>query len=69
MGYSDLSECTLTDEERLAEAERIARILSDDPEESFSPRERTFLEQVGNGIKFVSIKQLFWLRDILAKHQ
>jgi hypothetical protein len=63
MSYHDLSECTLTADERLAEAGRILRILGCDSQDNFARHERDFIERM-NDAKFVSVKQLFWLRDL-----
>jgi hypothetical protein len=62
MSYHDLSECTLTPDERSAEAGRIMEML-EGYEEEFRPNEKSMMAQVestGN----CSVKQLFWLRDI-----
>lgn len=68
MSYHDLSSCTLNADERRAEADRIMEMygmgaLGD----SFTESERSFLYQVGDGIP-ISVKQLFWLRDIKDKY-
>lgn len=68
MAYHDLSECTLDADERRAEADRIMEMygigaLGD----SFSDSEKRFLHQMGDGGS-VSVKQLFWLRDIKDKY-
>ena len=66
MSYHDLSGCTLTADERLAEKDRIMAILDREPEDHFSRREQEFIEQM-NDATFVSIKQLFYLRDLKDK--
>ena len=66
MSYHDLSGCTLTADERLAEKDRIMAILAREPEDHFSRREQEFIEQM-NDATFVSIKQLFYLRDLKDK--
>jgi hypothetical protein len=68
MGYNDLTELTLTADERLAEAVRILRILAREPEDHFPRRQQEFIEQM-NDAQFVSVKQLLYLRDILSKVQ
>jgi hypothetical protein len=67
MSYHDLSTCTLTADERRAEADRIVGILAQQvSEDELTDKENQFLEGiVGNSI---SAKQLFWLRDILLKY-
>jgi hypothetical protein len=67
MSYHDLSECTLTADERRAEANRICSMLSDDTERMLS-NERDFVERVGDNHAPVSVKQLFWLRDIKDRY-
>jgi hypothetical protein len=66
MSYHDLSECTLTADERLAEASKICDILKCVPLEELSNVERDFLERMESA-QFCSVKQLFWLRDIKGK--
>ena len=66
MSYHDLSECTLTADERLAEAQRILKILDSEPMDHFTQREQDFIGQMGDA-RFVSTKQLFWLRDLAQK--
>ena len=65
MGYHDLSECTLTADERLAEAGRITSRLAEYQDE-LNPNELEFVTKM-NDARFVSTKQLFYLRDLLAK--
>jgi hypothetical protein len=67
MSYHDLSECTLTADERRAEADRIVKRLADETER-MNPNEAKFIEQVGDGFSPVSVKQLFWLRDLNDKY-
>jgi hypothetical protein len=64
MGYNDLSECTLSDDERWQEKNRIVRMLTG-VEMTFN--ERQFIDRITSDT-FVSVKQLFYLRDILAKY-
>jgi hypothetical protein len=68
MSYNDLTELTLTADERLAEAGRILRIFESDSIDNFRPNEQKFLEQMHDAA-FVSQKQLLWLRDLLQKIQ
>ena len=64
MSYHDLSECTLSDDERLAEAKHIAQMLSaDDTIMRLSEKEYDLVRKM-KGANFCSTKQLFWLRDI-----
>jgi len=66
MSYHDLSSCTLDADERRSEADRIVRML-DGYLEQMTPTESGFIERVGDGIP-VSVKQLFWLRDLKDKY-
>jgi hypothetical protein len=67
MGYNDLSECTLTNDERVAEAGRItSRLIGSCPDE-LTPKEREFVAHMDSA-DYVSVKQLFWLRDINDKY-
>jgi hypothetical protein len=60
MSYHDLSECTLTPAERLAEAGRIIAML-EGYEDELRDNEKRMIE----GLEYAcSVKQLFWLRDI-----
>ena len=68
MSYNDLSESTLTADERLAEAQRILKILDREPEDHFTQREQDFISQMSSAT-FVSVKQLYYMRDILQKVQ
>ena len=65
MSYHDLSTSTLTDAERRLEADAIVDMLCD---EQVSDKEREFLDKIAQGWP-VSVKQLFWLRDIKDKYQ
>lgn len=66
MGYNNLSESTLTPEERVAEKDRIVNrlmgIVCD-----LTDKEAAFINQM-DGSDFCSIKQLFYLRDISDKY-
>ncbi len=63
MGYHDLSECTLSDDERWQEKNQIVSILEG---ELLSDKDREFVDRMKRST-FVSVKQLFWLRDIKDK--
>lgn len=69
MAYSNLSECTLTADERLAERERI--FLMFEGKESvlghMNDNELSFIKKIEFSPS-VSVKQLFWLRDIKDKY-
>jgi hypothetical protein len=66
MGYSDLSECTLTQDERVAEKDRIIARLTEIRAE-MTRAESDFVTRIAND-NWVSVKQLFWLRDINDKY-
>jgi hypothetical protein len=66
MGYNDFSECTLTQDERVAEKDRIVSRLTGIQDE-MTPKEREFVTKMESS-SFVSVKQLFWLRDINDKY-
>jgi hypothetical protein len=64
MSYHDLSECTLSDSERLAEAAKIVAMLdADSVVMRLSDKEYDFISKQRNSV-YCSVKQLFWLRDI-----
>lgn len=68
MGYHDLSECTLNDEERRQEAQRICHRLAGNTQ-GMTEKERIFV--VGYFLhpqRQVSVKQLFYLRDLNDKY-
>jgi len=65
VSYHDLSDCTLTDYERREEATRICRGLDMDP---LSDTENAFVRKMWDERVPVSVKQLFWLRDINTKY-
>lgn len=67
MSYNDLSECTLTADERRAEANRVVARLADEGYRMNS-NEAKFIEQMADGHLPVSVKQLFWLRDLNEKY-
>jgi hypothetical protein len=62
MGYHDLSQCSLTPDERLAEAERIIGMM-EGYEGELRSNEISMMAQV-ESTSSCSVKQLFWLRDI-----
>ena len=66
MTYHDLSECTLSQDERVAEKDRILSRLTTCQDE-LTPREREFVTKM-HDYNWVSVKQLFWLRDINGKY-
>jgi hypothetical protein len=66
MGYNDLSECTLTDNERVAEKDCIVSRLTGIQDE-MTPKEREFATKMESA-NVVSVKQLFWLRDLSLKY-
>ena len=65
MSYHDLSECTLNPDERREEAGRICKMLDD--REQMTEKEQNFLAEM-DFADWVSVKQLFWLRDIKDKY-
>jgi hypothetical protein len=65
MSYHDLSECTLTNDERVAEKDKIINSLLN--ESRLTDNERRFIWDISTS-DFVSVKQLFWLRDIYNKY-
>jgi hypothetical protein len=66
MSYHDLSESTLTNDERVAEKDKIIERLMPGFIE-VTDSERRFLLQIEHS-DIVSVKQLFWLRDINNKY-
>lgn len=68
MSYHDLSECTLTDAERLSEAAKIAQMLINEFWHLMTPAERNIANFAANDPNYISVKQLFWLRDIVSKY-
>lgn len=67
MGYHDLSSCTLTAVERREEGLRIVHMLRDSYDQ-MQEHERSFLERMDDLDIPVSVKQLFWLRDLKDKY-
>ena len=62
MSYHDLSECTLTPDERYAEACRVIDML-EGFESELRPNEKDMMEKVQK-YETCSVKQIFWIRDI-----
>jgi hypothetical protein len=69
MAYHTLTnETGGTADDRRNEADRIIQILSENMEfTDMAPNEQRFIGDMQDGAA-VSPKQLFWLRDILAKY-
>lgn len=65
MAYHDLSSCTLSANERLAEVQKLLSIIPKDAQ--MTEQEEKFVKFIG-GATFCSVKQLFWLRDIKDKY-
>lgn len=66
MGYHDLSECTLDPVERRSEADHLIKIIQNSSVETLSQKEQDFVDSMDSD-RAVSVKQLFWLRDIKDK--
>lgn len=66
MSYHDLSQSSLSADERVAEKDRICKLLESVCEDDFTKSELEFITKIENS-NFVSAKQIFWLRDILEK--
>ncbi len=66
MSYHDLSECTLSPDERLDEAARIFQMIEGSIDQ-MTPSEQKFVSSVPE-MTYCSIKQLFWLRDLKDKY-
>ena len=62
MSYHNLSSSSLTPDERQEEAQRICKML-DDYQDELKQNEVNLVATVENG-GAVSVKMLFWLRDI-----
>lgn len=67
MKYHDLSESTLTPDERFKEKNEILELLEEVDSLHFTENEHHFLEGMRHSTT-VSVKQLFWLRDIKNKY-
>lgn len=68
MSYHDLSESTLTADERRAEATRIVGMIGDQMVKEMHAHEAKFVRQMEDDDVPVSTKQIFWLRDLLEKY-
>ena len=68
MGYNNLSESGMTGSDMRSEASRIVTMIEDSIDQ-MTPVERRFVESMGDDFAPVSIKQLFWLRDLRDKYQ
>jgi hypothetical protein len=66
MAYNDLSECTMDNEGRVAEKDRIVSRLTE-IQADMTRNESDFVTRIAGG-NYVSVKQLYWLRDINAKY-
>jgi hypothetical protein len=64
MGYHSLSECTLSDDERWQEKNRLVRILSD---AQMTTSDCSFVDKMKSS-PTVSVAQLFWLRDLRDRY-
>ena len=68
MSYHDLSSCTLTDDERVAEKDRILRMLLERScVDQMTKAEADFIGKMDDA-KHVSVRQLFWLRDLNERY-
>ena len=67
MSYHDLSECTLTADERRAEANKITAMLADSLGQ-MQDNERSFVTRKSDFYATVSPKEIFWLRDLVEKY-
>ena len=63
----DDSSSTLTPAERRQEASKIVNRISDCLDQ-MTPTERRFVESMGCDFAPVSVRQIFWLRDINEKY-
>jgi hypothetical protein len=68
MSYHSLSECSLTDDERRAEATRILGMIGDQMRKEMQAHEAAFVRRKANLSEPVSVKELFWLRDLNSKY-
>ena len=68
MSYHDLSDSTLTTDERRAEATRIVGIIGDQMIKEMLAHEAKFVRQMEDEDTPVSVKQIFWLRDLSEKY-
>jgi len=69
MAYHDLSECTLTPDERLIEANQLADMIVDEIQAELEDNEKNVVNRFYiRESSTCSVKQLFWLRDIKDKY-
>lgn len=66
MSYNDLSESSLSADERRAEADRLTVIIGN-IQDQLTKTELDFVKRCRDGFP-ISVKQLFWLRDINSKY-
>jgi hypothetical protein len=62
---------TQTNEERADEARKIIEMGLADHLERMTPKERDFVERIAHDsadVLFVSVKQLWWLRDLKERY-
>lgn len=69
MGYNSLSESGMTPEEMRAEANRILHMIGDQMVKEMRAHEAKFITYISDQRKPVSVKQLFWLRDLREKYE
>ena len=65
--YHNLSESTLTADERRAEANKITGMLADSLDQ-MQDNERSFVMRISDFHAPVSPKQIFWLRDLAERY-
>jgi hypothetical protein len=68
MSYHDLSESTLSDDERSAERDRLVGMLLE-VEHRMTNVEQSFVSSQRKATWPPSVKQLYWLRDIKDRYQ
>jgi hypothetical protein len=66
MSYHDLSSCSLTEDERREEADRLSVIIGEF-QDKLTETELSFIKKQRDGFP-VSVKQLFWMRDIRDRY-
>jgi hypothetical protein len=67
VSYHDLSSSTLTADERRAEANKITGMLADFLDQ-MQDNERSFVTRISDFYAPVSVKQIYWLRDLSEKY-
>lgn len=67
MSYHDLSESTLSDDERSAERDRLVGMLLE-VEHRMTNAEQSFVSSQRKATWPPSVKQLYWLRDIKDRY-